>query len=456
MKKKIVLIVVGAILGMLLVVNLMGGITYELSAVEVELEANISSENFTEINLPPVGKIIADTHVFPLNLKVTVLNLNPERLSILIDELEDKEELLADIKLKGRNILQLFIIKTLLLAIAGGALGVFILGNRQWHQLVIGGVIALVLLSSLYLGTYLSYDLDRFSDSDYRGMISAAPWMTRMVEEGLENIDQLGEEIEIVVTNISNLFREVEALRALGEADSELRVLHVSDIHNNPVAFNFISQVINSFEVDLIIDSGDISDYGTPVEGKLVSRIADLELPYIFVPGNHDSPTIIEDMSKLDNVVVLEEDTLSIKGLNIVGIADPAAQTKDIQPPEIGAVEEYQDRLSALVEELSTAPDLVVTHNYLITAHLLGEVPVIIHGHSHSIDLRQEAGTTIIDAGTTGAAGIRGLQVKQGVPFSLALLHFSDREEELQLRAVDIIKIHGRESGFIIERKGIN
>ena len=94
--------------------------------------------------------------------------------------------------------------------------------------------------------------------------------------------------------------------------ESVVSVLHVSDIHNNPVAFDFMEQIINNFNVDFVIDTGDITDYGT--FGRFGDkRLAQLPIEYIFVSVNHDSPKIIELVNNIDNVLVLDDETTTVK-----------------------------------------------------------------------------------------------------------------------------------------------
>ncbi|SDC50633.1 MULTISPECIES: metallophosphoesterase family protein [unclassified Candidatus Frackibacter] len=455
MKNEIIIIFFIAILGAVVAVNLMSGTVYKLSAFEVELAVQISGNNFTQVNFPPIGKVVANTHSYPLNLKATVLNVNPDRLRSLVKQIEDKEEFINVIERRGRDILQFFILRTLLIAFMGGVVGVFMLGRREFKYLLVGGLIGLILLVILFAGTYSTYNLDRFDDPNYKGMLSAAPWMIGLIEEGLNNIDQLGKEMAKITTNISNLFTEVEALKTLREVSGQIKVLHVSDIHNNPVALDIVEKAINSFDVDLIIDSGDISDYGTPLEAKLLERIDNLKIPYLFVPGNHDSPIIIEKMKSFDNVIVLEAGTVKVKGLTVTGLADPASITKNIKPPKVDMIKEYQDGLKELLGKLATAPDLVVIHNILIATPVVGKVPVLLHGHDHEFKIREEKRTVIADAGTTGAAGIRGLQSENGIPYTLNLLHFNNKDG-IQLKAIDTITIYSRESSFILKRKGIS
>ena len=72
------------------------------------------------------------------------------------------------------------------------------------------------------------------------------------------------------------------------DADT-LRILHISDIHNNVAAMNFVQELAADFHADAVIDTGDLTDYGLPVEATLSKGLARLPMPYLFVAGNHDS-----------------------------------------------------------------------------------------------------------------------------------------------------------------------
>ena len=47
--------------------------------------------------------------------------------------------------------------------------------------------------------------------------------------------------------------------------------------------------------MDLVIDTGDLTDYGTAIETGLAGQIKTTKgVPYLFIPGNHDSPEVIQ------------------------------------------------------------------------------------------------------------------------------------------------------------------
>ncbi len=209
-----------------------------------------------------------------------------------------------------------------------------------------------------------------------------------------------------------------------------------------------------SFEVDIIVDTGDISDFGSPLEAILLERINDFTIPYIFVAGNHDSPEIISAMELINNVVVVNDEIINVKGFNILGIHDPASISTDVVPPNEEAVFQYIERAEMKLQEVENTPDIFIVHHPHIAEPFVSRIPVILHGHRHRVSIKNDSGSVIIDAGTSGAAGIRGLQSRTEVPYSVVLLHFIriEDEENAILRATDVIKIFNLEGSFNIER----
>lgn len=442
----------------LFLINFTSAKVYKLSAFDVEIDLKLSDQPATVFDFPPVGRIRASTHKSPLDINLTLDAIHQERLKAIIENIKSKDELISLLKEKGNVVVQLFMIRLAVIAILGGIAGASLIKfDRQ--SILIGTIMGIIIVLILTTMTYYTYDLSKFNDPNYEGMLEAAPWMIGMIQKGLDSIDQLGEEMELIASNMAELFSKVDTLRPLSRVTGDLKVLHITDIHNNPVALPFVEEIVDSFGVDLIIDTGDITDYGTPLEGELLKRIDDLKVPYIFIAGNHDSPDIVESMREFENVIVLQADVINIKGLVIAGVEDPAAKSNQIKPLEEEDMAEYKEGLEELVARLKVTPDIVITHNFKLGKGLLGEIPLLLHGHDHVFKIYDMKGTTIIDAGTTGASGIRGLQSEEGIPYSVALLHYNSSTEEPEkwsLDVVDIIKFYDRHSGFILERKLIN
>ncbi|WP_459840360.1 metallophosphoesterase family protein [Halanaerocella petrolearia] len=444
--------VVISLVGVLLVLHFAVANSYKLSAFDVRLDLALSTEPTTTINFPPIGKITAATHLTPVDLNIMLESIYQDRLTTIIEQVKNKEELISLLKDRVGNILRLFIIRLLILSGLGGMIGAVIV--EQSHSALIRGVlIGILVIFCLVLGTYYTYDLTAFDDPNFTGMLEAAPWMIGLIQEGVNDIDQLGVEMELIASNMAQLFNKVDSLRPLSQVTGDLKVLHISDIHNNPIALRYVKQIIESFEVDLVIDTGDITDYGTPMEGKLLDQISNLGVAYIFIAGNHDSPAIIHKMENFENVTVLQSDIVETRGLVITGVADPAAESNQIKPLETEDMQQAKEELTRLVTTSDKKLDIVAVHQFDLGEEIVGQIPVVLHGHDHSFKVYEKNGTTVVDAGTTGAAGIRGFETKQGIPYSLALLHYNQSETENKLKVIDIIKFYSRHSGFMLERK---
>ena len=57
----------------------------------------------------------------------------------------------------------------------------------------------------------------------------------------------------------------------------------------------------------------------------------------------------------------------------------------------------------------------------------------------------------MINAGTTGGAGIRGAQSSKEIPYSMAIVYF-DRNDLNYPKVIDIIKLYNIRKGFVLER----
>ena len=452
MNKKIIGKILLVVVITIIVVNFTAAKTYKLTSFDVELDLSISRYPQTILELPPIGKLSATTHRVPVDLKLTLKAIHQEKLADIISDLENKEELFSFLQKRGQIILRFFLLRLIFLGMIGGMIGAGIVKFGPfpllWGGLV--GALVIIIISSL---VYYSYDINKFEDPDFEGMLEAAPWMLGLIEEGISDVKQLSYEMQLIASNMATLFSKVDSLRPLSRVAGDFKILHVSDIHNNPLAIDFIKQIVDSFAVDVVIDTGDITDYGSPLEANLVTELNKLRVPYIFIPGNHDSPNIIKELNQFANVDVLKENIIEVKDITIAAIEDPSAQGDEVEVVTGDRLIDFQQKLVKLIARAEQVPDIVAVHQFELAKPLLGKIPLLLHGHDHSFKIYNQNGTEIIDAGTTGAAGIRGLKSKEGIPYSVALLHFEKDDIDLKLKFVDIIKFYNRHSGFILERR---
>ncbi|MDI3281434.1 MAG: hypothetical protein QJR13_08710, partial [Bacillota bacterium] len=172
--------------------------------------------------------------------------------------------------------------------------------------------------------------------------------------------------------------------------------------------------------------------------------------------GNHDAPHVLARLQRYPNVRVLNGKPQYFRGLTILGFPDPASATNDPAVPAPAVYRQLAREVQATLEASPRPVDILALHNAAAAPPSLKGVPLLLHGHDHRLSVTKRGETVWIDAGTTGAAGVRGLDQK--VPYSLVLLYFERRAEPdatgrlYRLVAADTIQVDNLMAGFRLER----
>ncbi len=431
-------------------VGIFNAMDFQIEAFHFEIKLSFPERGNTEISFPPLGSISAKTHRSPIKIQINLKNIDLNLLSKFLEEVAGQKETIELLTLKMNKILIHFVFRTLLLAFLGGAAGALILRFTNPKTIFRSGILGLLVMSFLLLGTYETYQKDAFRSPYFTGALKAAPWMVGLAEEAFSKVGDLNEQMEIVANNFVDMFERLETIGSLGSVNGDIKILHVSDIHNNSTSFDLIELVSKEFGVDFIIDTGDLSDFGTALEGVFISKLEAISIPYIFIPGNHDSPATIENVKKHSNVIVLDEEIIDLNGIRIYGLADAASLGYELITP---SDEKYPGNLSDVANFLQNENvHIIAVHRPSVAKKLAGLAPVILHGHDHRQQIQVNGESVIIDAGTTGAAGIRGFQGLNEIPKTLVLLHFNYIEEELNLSAADVITLSEKTKRLSLER----
>ena len=438
------------LVGALMLLNVAGSLSYRVGALQIEMRAKFLAglAGRTRLVLPPLGEVEAPTHGLPVLLQVTLESIDLNLIRDMAFPTGSPEEVVVHFVHLARGALGLFLLKACLLMALGGILGVWLVGERSRRRLVEGMAVGVVCFLLLAGTVALSFNPAAFAHPEYTGVLEAAPWMVGLLQDSWQRVGELGDQLQVLASNLYSLYERVQELEPLGVAEPALKVLHVSDIHNNVAAFDFIQQVASSFAVDLIIDTGDLTDFGTPLEMGLVDRIEELQVPYLFVPGNHETPEVMKRLREGTNVVVLDGQQVEFNNLRVLGVADGGAFQSSPAALTLEEAEQMAGMIDGLAAEMQ--PHILAVHNHRVAALLKEKVAVILYGHDHRLGVKSHEGTVLVGAGTTGAAGIRSLQAKEPIPFSMALLYFGG--EELDLLAVDTIKVDTLPGGFTLER----
>ena len=446
------LVIVLVILMTLLFVQLFAQVSFNYYSFSFNLETRWNWNGGTLINIPPIGQLFLKSHHFPLQLVITLNQIDLNKLTAQLNAIPPQAQWLPTFQKEVSQALLTLLGAVLLFGVGGGLIALLVARVFPPRPLFgVGILVAVLVIALLVAGTLGTYQPDALEHPEYQGVLAGAPWAMNLISMGLNHLDVLSANLKRVSQDVSLLYQQADGIQNLG-LDSDLAVLHVTDIHNNPAAFDLMQELIANFKIRFVIDTGDLTDYGTAVEAELIPRIQRLGIPYIFVPGNHDSPLIIERLKKLRSVWVLSSGRYSIAGLSIAGIADPASSRFDSDVAEPAELQATAATLTDRVLAMEETPDIVAVHERVFAADLIGKVPLILHGHDHQYRVSEQDQTVIDDAGTTGAAGLRGL-VRKGVPYSASILYWrKDEQGRLRLHAIDSIRINGLESRLSIER----
>jgi predicted phosphodiesterase len=442
-------LIVLALAGAAIAVALAG----QTSAVVGPFDATVSVRGSwggeTTVLLAPLGEIGFDTHDAPIGLVLRVDQLrldeaqrfaaNPALLELVGGDLAD------DV----RDAVEALVLRVLLAAIAGGVAGALI-ARTHWRSGLGGAAIGGLAVVAVGGTAVATYEPKAIAEPQYRGVLSIAPTAVGSVQTIVENFDRYRIQLAELVGNVATLYQAGERLPDLEPGTETIRVLHVSDVHLNPQAFDLMRQLIGQFDVVAVLDTGDITDWGSEPETQLLGQIPTLGVPYVWVRGNHDSMTTQAAVAAQSNAVVLDGDLREVAGLRIWGIGDPR-YTPDKDQPTGGAVEqeaaiafapEVARRLAADAGGVPASVDVVMVHDHRAARDLAARVELVLAGHTHRArEGRIGRSTRLLVEGSTGGGGLRALQGDEPVPLSASVLYFDRATGDLV--AYDRVTVRG-------------
>ncbi|HET8615201.1 MAG TPA: metallophosphoesterase [Actinomycetales bacterium] len=429
----------------------------DVGPLAVQVKVRPSLHPGVVVRLPPAGSVRFDTHQSPIAVQALIESVDLDEARRVVarpDALQQLQEQAPD-DIKGAVVRSLG--WTFGCALLGSGLLVGI-AARGWRGIAAGMSVTMGVGAVLAGATALSFDGEQLAEPQFTGLLSSAPY----VQQRTEN---LAEQLENYRSGLSDFVQSVTTLYALGDrlpgfdpdtGAGVTTVLHISDLHLNPLGYDLTQRLVTQFKVDAIVDSGDLSTWGSEVEQGFVTRIGTFGVPYVFVRGNHDSEGIAEAVAKQKNAVVLDDDVRTIDGLTIAGIADPRNTPAEGEGDTIG-----KDAVAASVAKLADRIrryDLVhreqpvqiaVVHDPTRLDAILGSVPLVLSGHLHKRSVREEKGTRVMVEGSTGGAGLTSagferLTEGKPVPLEATLLYFAKSGDRAgQLVAYDDVTVGG-------------
>ncbi|RBY93319.1 metallophosphoesterase [Blastococcus sp. TF02A-30] len=397
-----------------------------------------------EVSVPPLGALVADVYDGPLRLEVALQSVDQTRAQALATDPVRLSGVVDRVTEDLRGAVVELVVRTVLVALAGAALVSWAVLRRRREPLIGLGLAALLLAGTAGVGA-ATWRPEALSAPRYTGLLVNANSLIGSVQDIAARFDAYRSSLEDIVANVGSLYSTISALPAPGGDDDTVALLHVSDLHLNPAGFDLMRQVVGQFQVDAVLDTGDITDWGSEPENQLITSIGTLGVPYVYVRGNHDSAATAELIGSLPNTTVLNDSATEIAGISIVGTRDPRftpdkSTGDDDAGPEV--LESSGERLAEFVDGLDERPDVALVHDPKQAPPLDGQVPVVLAGHTHEREVSElDGGTLLMVQGSTGGAGLRALQGEFPEPLTCTVLYFDP--DDGRLAAYDEITLGG-------------
>ncbi|NYI05184.1 metallophosphoesterase family protein [Allostreptomyces psammosilenae] len=447
--RRAALVVLAAAIGGWLGMLLLGGTDARVGPVDTSMSLRPAWSGGTTVDIPPLGSLELATHYGPLRLDVDVTRLDVAAAQAIVERPEQltglQERITADVSAAVREL----VVRSVLAALLGAAVAGWLVTRRPRRALLSGGVCLGMLVAGA--GTAVaSWNPTSVLEPKFTGLLASAPSVVGSARSIVTEFDVYGEELAKLVTNVTTLYETASTLPTFSPDPGTVRVLHVSDIHLNPAAWDVIRSLTEQYQADVIIDSGDLMDHGTSAENAFAGEIETLGAPYVWVRGNHDSLVTQRAVEQQENAIVLDRGaTTEIAGLTIAGWGDPVFtpdRTTDqgsVEELERQAGQEFAQTLREREEaDPDSRPDIAVAHEPTMARELDGLADLVLSGHTHTRSTEVlPGGTRLMVQGSTGGAGLRALEGEEPTPVQLSVLYLDRDTGELQ--AWDDIELGG-------------
>lgn len=443
-----VVIVTAALVGAWLGLLVGGSVSAPVGPVETWMAVRPSWSGGTEVDVAPLGDLRFESHRGPLRLDVSVSRLNVADTESIVKNPTSLNGLPDKVAADLRSGIRRLVIKAAAFATLGALLAGFIIWRRQWRRALLTGAVAVGALAASMGMSALTWNPKSVAEPQYSGLLQSAPSLIGDARSIVGDFGRYSDELAKLVTNVSRLYDVGSSLPQYRPDPDTVRVLFVADIHLNPAAWDVIRSLLAQYEIDFVVDAGDLTDHGSQPENEFVESIGSLGVPYVFVRGNHDSVGTEAAVRKQPNALVLSGEPTEVVGFRITGAGDPRFTPNRLEDPDEEAVIRLGQDLARTVHLGGPGVDIAVVHDPSAARQLDGVAPLLLAGHAHHRSTQTlQQGSRLFVQGSTGGAGLRGIERDQApTPIICSILYFDRTTKRLQ--AWDDITLGGLGESF--------
>ncbi|MBB2900452.1 putative phosphodiesterase [Kineococcus radiotolerans] len=460
--------------GILLVAGVGAGVGFALAPgagtyvgpLQTEVRVRPSLTPGVEVDLPPVGKVTFDTHRAPIVVTATIESVDVDAAARLV---RSPQQLLA-LELTAADTVRAATVRAAALSLAcgiAGALLAAVVVHRSRRRTLQTGAALLVVVVATGAGTAATFDPAALRQPRFTGLLSRAPYVVSSTQNALDRLESYRSGLSDIVRSVSTLYATAANLPVLGDAraagtglgEDVTTVLHISDLHLNPLGYDLTENLVQQFGVQAVLDTGDTTTWGTAAEASFLGRIGGLGVPYVWVRGNHDSGDTQAQVAAQGAIVLDQGSTAQVAGLVLAGQGDPVFTPDGEGTAATGSAEQLQEQANRILADgirtwdqshPEDPVDVALVHDPSGLDPLQGRVPLVLAGHLHKRSVTLHAsGTRVMVEGTTGGAGVTSAGLARladgtPLPLSATLLYFGRSGDDAgRLLAYDEVTVGG-------------
>lgn len=311
--------------------------------------------------------------------------------------------------------------------------------EREWQHRgrQLGAALAVVVVLVGY--GVLTYNPRWPRESRATGTLAALQLFPGQLAQYYQNRSKFFDVIGAIAGIQSQLQQQIDQRDSVPDS---FKIMFISDMHLAGT-YPLIAQYASNFDVKLIVNTGDESEFGTAAE-MTPSYVAQLraltsKVPMIWLAGNHDSPATARIMGSIPGVIVLGGKTargdggfsvsaqqLTAFGLTVAAVPDPrvygagGAYGADVDSVTDPLEQQAVDAAVSGVPQ-SAHFDIFATHEPIAAKQLERDLPGQIRqlnsGHTHiqnkEGDVQSDDLINLVE-GSTGAGGLD--HIRKGLP----------------------------------------